>query len=67
MSLVKSARRSPEGGLDIVHSGVRMDAADPMPSSAPGETAVEMGQTKHNVLFAVRAFLYPFSAFTESP
>jgi len=67
MSLEKLARRAPEGGLDIAHSGVRMGAADPMPSSAPGETAVEMDQTKHTVLFAVRAFSYPFAAFTESP
>jgi hypothetical protein len=50
------ARRALEGGLDIAHSGVLMGAADPMPSFAPGETAVGMDQTKYTVLSAVRAF-----------
>jgi hypothetical protein len=67
MSLEKPARRAPGGGLDTAHFGVLMGAVDPMPSSAPGETAVEMDQTKRTVLSAVRAFSYPFSALTESP
>jgi hypothetical protein len=67
MNFETPARCEPGGGLDIAHSGVRMGAADQMPSSAPGETAVGMDQTKRTVLFAVRAFSYPFSAFTESP
>ena len=66
MSPQTHARRAPGGGLDIAHSGVRMGAADPMPLSAPGETAVGMDQMKHTVLSAVRAFSYPFSAFTDS-
>jgi len=67
MSPETPARRAPGGSLDIAHSGVGMGVADPMPSSAPGETAVGMDQTKHTVLSAVRAFSYSFSAFTESP
>jgi hypothetical protein len=67
MSPEKPARRALGGGLDIAHSGVIMGAADPMPSSAPGETAVGMDQTKRTVLSAVRAFSYNFSALTESP
>jgi len=56
MSPETPARRAPGGGLDIAHSSVRMGAADPMQSSAPGETAVGMDQTKHTVLSAVRTF-----------
>jgi len=67
MSPETPARRAPGGGLDIAHSGVRMGAADPMQSSALGETAVGMDQMKQTVLSAVRVFSYTFSAFTESP
>jgi hypothetical protein len=52
MSPETPARHAPGGSLDIAHSGVGMGAADPMQSSAPGETAVEMDQTKHTVLSA---------------